>query len=587
MNEDQVNTIIQRWRDTPQDALKPEDFEQFQGFGSACLTDGESAQLLLFLQDEKNQGLVRTMGCVLVAPLLKESLRKQRSFDHCQAALTHLTRTCSPNELLHSLLEVIDDINPGAISETILALIPHLQTVLLQLEDRRAAGLGSVLSALQKQLSWLPVPYTQQQEEADEYGLCRCCNALAAFTQPFIAEVKRKNGITDSEDDEMRTELLKFCMWSLREPLLAAELNRDRKTSLWLFATEIMAILPAIQQSLPELLFFYSGKKCVLTDSSQSREARACLAYILFVQLISIDSFPAVFSPVFVLQRNMEYINQLLSSKSESHLQKGLSLYAKNLESLQDDTLPVSLLELRSFNTGPQNLQKVLTDCPIKHLREKGLKVFQLFTNKLDPEAKYKFFRCVLKTSNHTGVLSYIIKNIRSQVELCTQPGKANKWFLGEDLIPLLGLVLCLPQGADTDLLSSMDRVMESLNLLRYLLIRDKELRSKTDVWEELCRLKDEYLKMLRVCISMSRGYYSAELKALREDQKLKAKEARDAARTTRLVKCIAVKHEDVSKMSPESQHQVLQSALVTFDLMESLIFRIEEITEEKLKIHS
>lgn len=30
---------------------------------------------------------------------------------------------------------------------------------------------------------------------------------------------------------------------------------------------------------------------------------------------------------------------------------------------------------------------------------------------------------------------------------------------------------------------------------------------------------------------------------------------------------------------------QVLQSALVTFDLMESLIVRIEEIAEEKLRV--
>ncbi|XP_034559485.1 glomulin-like [Notolabrus celidotus] len=585
MNEDQVNDIIQRWRETPQEDLKPEDYEQFQDFGSACLTDGDGAQLLMFLQDEKNQELVKTMGCVLIAPLLKESLKKQKSFDCCQTAITHLTRTCGPNELLQSLLEVIDDIKPGAISESILALIPHLQTVLLQLEDKKAAGLGLALSALQKQLSWLPVPYTREQEEADKYGMCRCCNALAAFTQPFIEEVKRKNGNITNSDEEMKTELLKFCMWSLREPLLAAELNRNRRTSLWVFATEIMVILTAVQQSLSEFLFFNSGKKCNLTDSSQSKESRACLAYLLFVQLISIDTFPAVFSPVFVLQRNMEYINQLLSSKSESHLLKGLALYAKSLESVQDNSLPVSLLELRSFNSVPQNLQHILTDCPVKHLRETGLKVFQLFIDKLDPEAKHKFFRCMLKTSSHAGVVSYIIKNIRSQVEFSTQPGNANKWFLGEDLLSLLGLVLCLPQGAETDLLSNMDRIMESLNLLRYLLIRDKELRGKTDMWEELCRIKDEFLKMLRVCISISRGYYSAERKALREDQKLKAKEARDAARTTRLIKSINVKHEKVSNMSPEDQHQVLQSALVTFDLMESLIFRIEEIAEEKLKI--
>uniref|UniRef100_UPI0037E930EE glomulin-like n=1 Tax=Semicossyphus pulcher TaxID=241346 RepID=UPI0037E930EE len=587
MNEEQVNDIIQRWRDTPEEDLNPEDHQQFKDFGFACLTEGDSGQLLTFLQDEKNQGLVKTMGCVLIAPLVKEVVKKKKSHDHCQDALTHLSKTCSPDELLYSLLELIEDIDPGVISETILALVPHLQTVLLQLEERKAAGVGLALSALQKQLSRLPVPYTQQQEEADEYGVCRCCNALAAFTKPFIEEMKRKNGnyTTTSEDEELKTELLKFCMWSLREPLLEAELNRDRKTSLWLFATEIMVILPTIQESLSELLFFNTVKKSTQTDSIQSKESRACLAYLLFVQLISIDSFPAVYSPVFVLQCNMEYINQLLSSKKESHLLKGLALYAKSLDSVQDNSLPVSLLELKSFYSVPQNLRQVLTDCPMQHLRESGMKVFQLFINKLDAEAKHKFFRCMLKTSNHAGVESYIVKNIRSQAESSMQPGNANKWFLGEELLSLLGLVFCLPQGAETDLLNSMDRIMESLNLLRYLLIRDKELRSTADVWEELCRIRDEYLKMLRVCINISRGYYSAELKALREDQKLKAKEARDAARSSRLVKSMTVKHEKVSNMSPESQHQVLQSALVTFDLMESLIVRIEEITEEKLKI--
>lgn len=84
--------------------------------------------------------------------------------------------------------------------------------MLLRLEDRRAACLGLVLSALQKQVSQLPVPYTKQQEEADEYGLCRCCIALAKFTKSFIVEVKRKDGnyTATAEDEELRTELLKL-----------------------------------------------------------------------------------------------------------------------------------------------------------------------------------------------------------------------------------------------------------------------------------------------------------------------------------------------------------------------------------------
>lgn len=153
---------------------------------------------------------------------------------------------------------------------------------------------------------------------------------------------------------------------------------------------------------------------------------------------------------------------------------------------------------------------------------------------------------------------------------------------------------------------------MESLNLLRYLVLRDNILRnavSKTyltptiilvaiwllqkpstfprffqvGVWAEVCRLKDKYLTILRVCISLSRTYYCAEVKSLREEQKQKAKgknelpgslivyhslfeiqylncvltEAKDATRATRLVKSLKVKHEKVASFPPEVQHQV------------------------------
>lgn len=80
------------------------------------------------------------------------------------------------------------------------------------MDERKAACVGMALSALQKQLSRLPVPFTQEQEEADEYGLCRCCTALTALTKPFVEEFKRKdvNCAVTADDEELKTELLKL-----------------------------------------------------------------------------------------------------------------------------------------------------------------------------------------------------------------------------------------------------------------------------------------------------------------------------------------------------------------------------------------
>uniref|UniRef100_A0A4W5P940 Glomulin, FKBP associated protein b n=1 Tax=Hucho hucho TaxID=62062 RepID=A0A4W5P940_9TELE len=553
---DQLQDVIQRWQKAVvEDGLRPEDHELFQNAGLAYINQGDTTQLLDFIQDEKNQ-------------------------------------TCSPMELMLIFLGQVDDLHPDLIADTVLLMAPHLQTVLLRLGEEKAPWVGLALAALQKQVARLPVPYTKEQEMEDAYGLCRCCSALARFMEPFVEEVKRDNSEDDgtASDNKLKTELLKFCMGSLREPLLQAQLDQAidiyKQSPLWHFATDIMATLPAIQEPLPGLLFYKALKKReesgLLTDSTEAQESRACLAYLLFVQLITIESFPAVFSPVFVLQCNMEYIDLLLSRKEESFLLKGLELYTKSLEKVEDNSLPVELLDLKSFYSVPQHLVQILTVCPIQRLRERGFKVLQLFIDKLGPEAKHKFFRCMIKTSRHAGVEGYIIKNIKNQIELSLKPGHENEWFMGIQVLLLLRLVLCFPLGPETDLLNSMDRVMESLNLLRYLLMRDMDWQQTSSIWPELFKIKEDYLKMLRVCLALSRAYYTGQVKNMREDKKIQAQEAREARGA--LVQTMTVKNKNVSDMTPEIQYQVLQCALVTFDLMESLVIRIEEISEEKVK---
>lgn len=56
----------------------------------------------------------------------------------------------------------------------------------------------------------------------------------------------------------------------------------------------LQVTLAEIQESLPGLLFFTSVKRSTQTDDS-AEMSRASLAYLLFVQLITIESFPAVF----------------------------------------------------------------------------------------------------------------------------------------------------------------------------------------------------------------------------------------------------------------------------------------------------
>ncbi|XP_065120758.2 glomulin, FKBP associated protein b [Paramisgurnus dabryanus] len=536
------------------------------------------------------------MASSLLPSLVKDVLKKNGSSAHSQAILNELVLLCNVEELLDILLPQVDDIDPDAIADTITVLMPLIQSVLLRMESK-ASGLALALDSLQKQISKLPVPYSHKQEQEDEHGLCRCCSAALTFVQPFVQEAKNQDlnlDLPTNQDSKLRATLLKLyvftilfsCMANLREPLLQAQLDREVNTvensTLWKFATEIMAILAMIQEPLPKLLFYrpFTEKEDGITlerSGCQQKESKACIAYLLFVQLIAVEVFPAVYSPVFILQCNMEYISLLLSRKDESWILKGLDLNVKSLEGLTDSSLPVELLQLKCFHEVPQSLVKIMTDCPIQHLKIKSLLVFQLFIEKLDGEAKHKFFRRVMKTSHHAGVESIIIKNIKKHMELLRKTGNKDGWFEGTRFISLLKDAIALPQGHETDLLHEMDRVMESLNILRYLLLLER--KSCTGIWTDLCDTADSYTKLLRVCLKMSKSYYGTELKNLRENKRIKAKEFKEAF-GNRKVQSMIVNTEKLGSMPRDAQDKVLQCALVTYDLMESLVVHIEEIIE-------
>ncbi|XP_041658440.1 glomulin, FKBP associated protein a [Cheilinus undulatus] len=590
---EQLSDVVQRCQALPDDSYTTENHDVFTIAGRACIEEGHSAQVLSIILDEKNQDIVRCMGWNLLPPLIQVLLKKEdKNLPQCLAIFNHLLKTCRPKELLIGLLEQLEQDDPVVIAESIHLLLNPLQKVLLSLGVRKASSLGMTLSSVLDQVAKLPLPHTKEQEEDDVFSLCRCCTDLTDFVRPFVHEARLNTLSCDErrikireepegvKEDELRTELLKYCMKTLSHPLLEVQL-KDPDTlamsPLRNFATEVLKTLRAIGESLPDLVYQPLLKRKQVQGFLEEevrypRESLASLAHLVFVHHLTADTFPSVFSPVFSLRSNMEHISLLLSRTDESRIQKGLELYEKSLVRVDDGCLPADLLEIKTFLTVPENLVKVMTLCQRHDLRTRGLKVLQMSIDKFDTKAKYNFFQYMLKTSNHSGVEGYIIKNIRNQIDIALKPGNSNTWFEGAHLLPLLRKVLILPDGPETDLLQYLDRIMESLNLLRYLVIRDKVTENQTGIWTELYKIEDTFMKPLRVGVNMSRAHYEKELQNTMETKKNKARENPMIS--------VSVGDEKLPNMTTESQIQALHSALHTFDMIESVLVRIEELTE-------
>ncbi|XP_016811845.1 glomulin isoform X7 [Pan troglodytes] len=552
MAVEELQSIIKRCQILEEQDFKEEDFGLFQLAGQRCIEEGHTDQLLEIIQNEKNKVIIKNMGWNLVGPVVRCLLCKDKEDSKRKVyflIFDLLVKLCNPKELLLGLLELIEEPSGKQISQSILLLLQPLQT---------------------------------EQIQMDDYGLCQCCKALIEFTKPFVEEVidNKENSL---ENEKLKDELLKFCFKSLKCPLLTAQFLEQSEEGgndpFRYFASEIIGFLSAIGHPFPKMIFNHGRKKRTWNylefeeeEDKQLADSMASLAYLVFVQGIHIDQLPMVLSPLYLLQFNMGHIEVFLQRTEESVISKGLELLENSLLRIEDNSLLYQYLEIKSFLTVPQGLVKVMTLCPIETLRKKSLAMLQLYINKLDSQGKYTLFRCLLNTSNHSGVEAFIIQNIKNQIDMSLKRTRNNKWFTGPQLISLLDLVLFLPEGAETDLLQNSDRIMASLNLLRYLVIKDNENDNQTGLWTELGNIENNFLKPLHIGLNMSKAHYEAEIKNSQEAQKSKD------------LCSITVGGEEIPNMPPEMQLKVLHSALFTFDLIESVLARVEELIEIKTK---
>ncbi|OBS77915.1 hypothetical protein A6R68_19693 [Neotoma lepida] len=528
MAVEELQCIIKRCQILEERDFKEEDFGLFQLAGQRCIDDGHVDQLLEIIQDEKNKTIIKSMGWNLVGPVVRCLLRngEEDKRKDCFLMFDLLVKLCNPKELLLGLLELIEEPSGKQISQIILLLLRPLQTVIQKLANNKAYSIGLALSTLWSQLSLLPVPYSKEQMQTDDYGLCQCCKALIEFMKPFVEEVVDNK--ENKENEKLKDELLKFCFKSLKYPLLTAQfLEQSEEVGndpFRCFASEIIRFLSQIGHPVPQIILNHGRKKRTWDylefeeeEDKQLADSVASLTYLVFVQGIGIDQLPMVLRT------------------EQSIFSKGLELLENSLLRLEDNSLLFQYLEIKSFLTVPQGLVKAMTLCPIETL----VCVIWGLTHES---------QCLLNTSNHSGVEGFVIQNIKNQIDVSFKT-TCNKWFAGPQLISLLDLVLFLPEGAETDLLQNSDRIMASLNLLRYLVIKDNENDNQTGLWTELGKIENNFLKPLHVGLNMSKAHYEAEIKNSQRNSQVGS--------MCKGVCSVTVGGEEIPTMPPEMQLKV------------------------------
>ncbi|KAL1129175.1 hypothetical protein AAG570_013705 [Ranatra chinensis] len=163
------------------------------------------------------------------------------------------------------------------------------------------------------------------------------------------------------------------------------------------------------------------------------------------------------------------------------------------------------------------------------------------------------------------GFIGYLVTLLKDVVfRTLSDPGEGKELFSGKCLADLLNKFCHLHTGVETDLIELSDRIISCLNLLRFLAIRDKT--NITGFWDSTPSLASNFLEPLKKGLTLSRAHYKLQL------DDLKSGSGDDTANLE-----VKVGTSVLPAMPKEQKIQVLNTALNTFDLMESLLGRVNE----------
>ena len=333
----------------------------------------------------------------------------------------------------------------------------------------------------------------------------------------------------------------------------------------------------------------------------------ACLAYLVQVEGFGRGCWPLVPSLTYLFHANLQFVAILLSSTSYSVVHKGLGLLLSRLDTLPDRSLDGDVMNSARLPHILNTVISLMQHCSSSNLRLLALRIFRTFFGKLGCQGKHDAFRSVLGSCDHVGVRAIVVGMLKNEIDATLRLSDSNvtllsnpclndgisdtrldgngvsafmgceavlNYFTGQSLEMFLGMIVRLPDGLGTDLLAEFDLIMSTLNLLRFLVLRDGASCNRTGIWSMVSWLRCDYLLPLGTSLDLSMAHYrSVADDLIREDCSADVENGNPEI-------SIVVSGTQLPCMSREETLSVLHSILNTLDTIKCVLGRVSELVD-------
>lgn len=526
------------------------------------------------IRDKKNQSFVSTAIWSIIPLLTKfvstESMKDTfPMYEGCVKMLKNVSKIADPEDLVLCMLQ---EVQQATDDELFLSLLKPLQTSLIRLPRKRLKFVGWCLHSIWRYLMKLPSPedYCIEDEaqkllvDADpivERISCTYYESLP-FYDPFIMECKK---CRTKEQLEMKNLLIRYMTNSLDTPLalLDLQIRQGTKSRARRIAEKLVENITTLMPDIYTFLSFQTERieKKIIRDLSLG-----VLYYLCLCENYCMTNAPKVYNTLYIFQNALYFCVALLKAvNSQFSVERGLILAEHLVASQKNANLSHEILDSHVHSRFAKVLTSIMVVNPCKDYRSKSLKILNMYMDIFNTRGKYQIILNLVQILSSANVKAYLFGvykemwhkaflNLKEEDEL-------NPYFSGYKLLTLLKLFCHLPDAEQSDLIEPADQIIASLNVLRYMVLRDRANKSK--IWDFIPTLDASFLSPLKKGIMLSQVHYEARVKNVAAKDMLSV----TVDGTTDLQ----------DEMFPEDTMNVLQAALTTFDMMDSILCSLNE----------
>ncbi|KAF5272776.1 hypothetical protein FQA39_LY07803 [Lamprigera yunnana] len=479
--------------------------------------------------------------------------------DCAQEVLEGIAEECDPED---TLLQLMEHIEKTTYDRVFLILTKVLLKVLLRIPKNRLNSLGWGLNAVHSYIKRIEITNANVSEDNDDDEVVARISFLLSSLLPFYTTLIEQ---MRNSDEGIKMVALKFALSLFGRPTALLDLKTK----------DIISEARRVSETLINQIFKLNSDIYLFLDVDPNHDvghvnllALGTLYYLVLAERVMIEKLPKVYDNVYVFQKALPLVIELLSHENQFTQHNGLHLIKVLINGVTNCNLSYHLLDSEHHCHFCKTLVSVSTYNQSTSVRKTSLEIFRKYLFLFDSKGRYLLIYNLMRFLNHTGIIGFIITQYKDMIMQEFDKPTLSEYFHNLNLYKILDIFCHLRHREESDLIELTDQIVASLNLLRFLAIKD--ISNKTGIWENYFKkLQKGYLNDLKKGLILSRAHYEMKIKDVQEEQAGKGESV-----------SMMIEGQLVTRMPPEEKIDFLQLALTSFDMIENLLSYLNQVIE-------